>query len=247
MSSATNILYLIALFVIIGSGAAFASDDNPWSMQETDDKPGLYFDLDGRVAAGPLGQTPKETSRAKSPALKGRATSSGASGKQNRDQLFGYSGAPPKKRQVGPEKIDAGRFGAFPSQDGSTKEAMKSGSPTTAKGGIQFGGKSFGAFPPKEKKADRDLRHKLQKNLMERQRLLQQGSSGFANVLPRPIPAPVPATRLSICWREDLECRADMDQEMVLALCPQVEQVCQEIFMGHHSSILVGWDTVCPA
>ena len=210
MSFSRNILYFIGLLIFQGGGVAIASDENPWSMEEPDDKSQLYFDLnDGRVnssvSAKPgfvqsrdgkpkkQGQHLKGTRRTMAPSPGGQKLNSSVGKRQGGNQFFGYSGSQTNANigKTDPGPTDHNRFGAFPSENGHVKEATQ-GTPDRTPGGVQFKGKSFGAFAPKEKGPEQNLRLQLQKNLIERQRLLRQGASGFANVLPAPIPDVVP-------------------------------------------------------
>ena len=200
---------MIGILLSLGSNRATASDDNPWSMDVPGEDARPDYNLNSKGAAGsfarrqgdvrnnqPLphmqGAGPKETIIPKSRTLgEGKAWRSGP-GKGNRDQIFGYSGLQPQKGPEIGEQMDPARFGAFPPASGEVKEQNEFGASDRKKGSVQFGGRSFGAFPPKESKPVDRERQQWLRFQRERQIRRQQRSKAFANVPPPPVPEPLP-------------------------------------------------------
>ncbi len=193
MLSYRLISFLIAVVLPIGSQVVIASDDNPWSMEVPGEGQQPYYDLNGMGSGGFVGdnQAIGNKNAPRAPTRNDGANEStirktipggehmgwqSAPGKGNRDEVFGYAG-PQSGSRVGPritEQMPATRDG----------------------GSVRFGGKVFGAFPPRGARSEK-IQSQNAPNIQGRVRG-DQGQQGgaFANVPPPPIPDAAPRTRI---------------------------------------------------
>ena len=193
---------------------AIASDDNPWSMDEPADQQQPYFDLSTGGAGGSFARDQKsdhgpqsrflgksdranETIIPKSYPLGGSAAAGQGAQKSDKEQYFGYAGPQPKIGQGHFGPTDSSQFGAFPpARSGGYNKKRSAGTGGSGKG-VQFGGKSYGAFPPKEAAPVDAIQQQWQAFLKSRANSQRNKSSAFANVAPPPIPEPVPQSSYS--------------------------------------------------
>ncbi len=192
-----------------------ASEDNPWRMDDPDQGVPSNYTLNNRGgfdgskrAWGAFPSTSQENrksgygsgetivpkTRSGSAFLKGTGVASQertwqvAPGKTARDAFFGYAGPQPKK--AGKSRA-APRFGAFPPANGRFEGTPSFRIIKPSQGGIQFGGKFYGAFPPLGGRARQ--RQRQQKLFRQKKHHLRQlPDVAFPNILPPPVPAPLP-------------------------------------------------------
>jgi hypothetical protein len=206
MLSNHNILLLIGILLFSGSSVAIADDDNPWIMDESSNRQQPYFDLSAGGAGGSSaeGQKSGQSSQLQLLGRSGRARESivpksapfnrgqVGSDKEDRDQYFGYAGPQPKIRQRDLEPTDRNRFGTFPPVSGMVDERRNSSMSARSGSSVQYGGKSYGAFPPKEGRPIDRERQDWRAFQAQRARQRQRQARAFGNVAPPPVPEPAP-------------------------------------------------------
>jgi len=203
------------MILLLGSGRLMASEDNPWRMDDPDQGVPFNYTLnnrgdfesskrawgafpsttqENRNSGSGSGETIVPKTRSGSALSKGTGSASQgrtwqvAPGKTARDEIFGYAGPQPKK--AGKSQA-APRFGAFPPANGHLEGAPSFRMIKPSQGGIQFGGKFYGAFPPLDDRASQ--RQRQQRVFRQKKNSLRKlPDVAFPNILPPPVPAPVP-------------------------------------------------------
>ncbi len=209
MSSFGVIIFAILTMLFLGSGGAVASDDNPWRMDDTDQGDPSSFRLHKRGGQeglkpaweggsigsqnGAPGHRPGETIVPKTGAggadhFPQERTWQVGPGKTARDEIFGYAGRQPEETG---ERQAPSRFGAFPPANGRFETTPSFRTIKPSQGGIQFGNKFYGAFPPLDDRASKRRRQQRPPGQNKYHRQMPPRVT-FPNILPPPVPAPLP-------------------------------------------------------
>ncbi len=195
MLAKVNILFLSGMILFSGNGAAIASEDNPWAMDEPANRQKPYYDLGSGAGSGPFVPPTGAQAGAKPP-----SALPGLHGNVERgDRFFGYAGPQSGAGAAGSGQMENGQPApgqSAPDWPASGRSAGETGGQSRTfqdeppGGGVRFKGRLYGSFPPLEKKSTERERQEWQAFQRFKARQKKRQSSGFANVAPPPVPEP---------------------------------------------------------